>query len=602
MADASRAIAPALLGSASTTLGELGAAQLSALARAADLEEQVPAMLEIFTRLLGTSAGTTRAAPAYASDVVDDHTPYEMSVALGGASSEVRLLVETVDGDPSLFGRWTAARAAGAWLRDEYGADLTRLDQIADLFEPQTADGLLALWHAIVFRANARPDAKVYLDLRARGTVNAPAVLEEALDRLGLAAAYPRVMREGCRRGVGLDELVYFSLDLSPHATARIKVYFRHHQATADDVERVVGAFAEPGEIRSFCTAVLGGEGPYLPRPLVSCWSFSQGPEPSGGTLYAPIAYYVRDDREAHGRVRDWLARRAMDASRYDRLVSAFAQRPLEDAVGMHSYVSFKRDAGTPKVTCYLAPEAYTSFPPASLAARPLVPPSRPRTAPEIVTWYETVEKCTNHPLFRRLEREPPAVLPLWGILANNWVAVGDRFPRWLAALVARVDDDRVRSILAKQLDDELGHGDPTKAHRVLFQRMIADLEPFGPKGDRTAVLAPGRRFAQGLAHSYLEKPQIEALGGTLIAEVYGKQVDQAVGTLLRRQRDVDPESLTWLVLHETLEEDHVTESLELAHMLPRDPASQAAACRGANELAGLGFRYFDDLYEVLFR
>jgi pyrroloquinoline quinone (PQQ) biosynthesis protein C len=193
-------------------------------------------------------------------------------------------------------------------------------------------------------------------------------------------------------------------------------------------------------------------------------------------------------------------------------------------------------------------------------------------------------------------------VLPLWAILANNWVAVGDRFPRWLAALVARVDDDRVRSILAKQLDDELGHGDPTKAHRVLFQRMLADLEPHAAPGDRTALLAPGRRFAQGLAHSYLEKPQLEAIGGTLIAEVYGKQVDQAVGTLLRRQRDVDPESLTWLVLHETLEEAHANESLDLAEMLPRDPGSQAAACRGANELAGLGFRYFDDLYEVLFR
>lgn len=602
MADAGRVVPSMVVGGEAMSLAELGSAQLAALARAAELHDQVPAMLAIFTRLLGTSAANTCAKPAYASDVVDDHTPYEMSVALGGSGAEVRLLVETVDGDSSITGRWEAARAAGAWLRDEHGADLSRLEQIADLFEPRTSDGLLALWHAIVFRSGARPDAKVYLDLRARGTVHAPAVLEEALARLGLAAAYPALMRAGCRRGVGLDELVYFSLDLSPQAAARIKVYFRHHQATADDIERVVGAFVEPGEIRSFCTAILGGEGPYAPRPLVSCWSFSKGTEPSSGTLYAPIAYYVRDDREAHGRVRDWLARRAMDVDRYDRCVAAYARRPLEAGVGMHSYVSFKRDAGTPKVTCYLAPEAYETFAPSSLAARPLAPPRRPRTAPELVTWYEKVEKCADHPLFRRLEREPPAVLPLWAILANNWVGIGDRFPRWLAALVARVDDDRVRSILAKQLDDELGHGDPAQAHRVLFQRMLADLEPFAAQGDRTALLAPGRRLAPGLAHCYLEKPELEAIGGTLIAEVYGKQVDQAIGSLLRRQRDIDPASLTWLVLHETLEESHVDESLELAEMMPRDPASQAAVCRGANELALLGLRYFDDLYEVLFR
>ncbi len=53
-----------------------------------------------------------------------------------------------------------------------------------------------------------------------------------------------------------------------------------------------------------------------------------------------------------------------------------------------------------------------------------------------------------------------------------------------------------------------------------------------------TRLLAPGRRLAEELAHNYLDKPELEAIGGTLIAEVYGKQVDQAVGALLRRQRD----------------------------------------------------------------
>jgi hypothetical protein len=159
-----------------------------------------------------------------------------------------------------------------------------------------------------------------------------------------------------------------------------------------------------------------------------------------------------------------------------------------------------------------------------------------------------------------------------------------------------------MRSILAKQLNDELGDGDPTRAHRVLFQTMLADLEPYAPAGDRDALLAPGRRFAEDLARNYLERPALEAIGGTLVAEVFGKQVDQSVGALLRRQRDLDPESLTWLVLHETLEEDHADESRTLARMTPSDPDAHAAVCRGAEELAALGGRYFDDLYEVVFR
>jgi DMATS type aromatic prenyltransferase len=586
------------------SLLELGTEQLAALATASGLAAELPRMEQIFTRLLGAAASRTSLTPAYPSDVVDDHTPYELSLALGGATPELRLLVETSDGDDSLVGRWRAARRAGEWLRDEHGADLRRLDVIADLFEPHGEHGLFALWHAIVFKPDAAPETKVYLDLRARGSALAPAILEEALDRLGLAAAYPRLMSDACRRGPVLDELVYFSLDLAAHDSARVKVYFRHHHAVAADVERVIGNLGgvEAGEITGFCETVLGDAGPYRARPLVSCWSFSGGgARPTGATLYAPIAYYVRDDAEAHARIQRWLGGQLMDVDRYDRSLAAFARRPLDRGVGMHSYVSFKRDANHPKLTCYLAPEAYQTFAPSSLASRTFVAPKRPNIPADLVHWLETVERCTDHPLFRRLAREPAAVAPVVTILANNWVAVGDRFPRWLAALVARVEDDRVRSVLAKQLDDELGHGDPTRAHRVLFQRMLADLEPYAPAGDRARWLEPGRRFAQGLAHNYLDKPELEAIGGTLVAEVYGKQVDQALGGLLRRQRDVDPASLTWLVLHETLEEEHANESLELAAMTPDDTTARAAVCRGAEALATLGLRYFDEIYDVVF-
>jgi len=584
------------------SLVELGIEQLASLSTVVGMTTELPRMQAIFSELLGAAGTRTAPTPAYPSDVVDDHTPYELSFVLGG-TPELRLLVETCDGDPSLAGRWKAARRAGEWLRDHQGADLTRLERVADLFEPRTERGLFALWHAVVFRPDANPEVKAYVDLRARGETLSAAVLEEALDRLGLGAAYPSFMADACHRGTTLDELVYFSLDLASHDRARVKAYVRHHHATASDLERVVGdrGGVGAGDVTAFCTTMLGHPGPYRARPIVSCWSFTTDTKPSGATLYAPIAYYVRDDAEAAGRIQRWLGGQAMDVERYERCIAAFSRRRLDTGVGMHSYVSFKREATRPKLTCYVAPEAYETFEPGTLAERAFPLPKRPAIASDLVHWLETVERCTDHPLFRRLAREPAAIAPLWTILANNWVAVGDRFPRWLAALVARVDDDRVRSVLAKQLDDELGHGDPDRAHRVLFQRMLADLEPYAPAGDRASLLAPGRRFAEGLAHNYLQRPELEAIGGTLVAEVYGKQVDQAVGNLLRRQREVDPAALTWLVLHETLEEDHANESLELATMMPTDRVAQTAVCRGAEALAALGMRYFDDIYEVVF-
>lgn len=598
-----------LPGTKPMTLYQLGASQLAALATVSDgLVRDVPRMVEVFRDLLGTAAQRpVHDAPAYPSDVVDDHTPFEMSLAVGGAGAELRLLVETVRGDSSLAARWSAARALGSELHDRYGADLRRLDTIAELFEPRREHGLLALWYAVSFRAGQPPEWKAYLDLRARGPEHSRGLLEEALDRLGLAAAYPRLLREAGRRDL-LDELVYFSLDLADHERARVKVYFRHHRATADDVERALAPAGStaPGEIRAFCAAMLGDLGPYLPRPLVSCWAFAGNSEPSGATLYAPIAYYVHDDAEARRRVLRWMDQSGIAPDGYDRALSAFARRPLDAGVGMHSYVSFKRDSGGPRLTTYLAPEAYRTFQPGSLARREISLPRRPSSPEQLVHRYETIERIPDHPLFRRLAREPAAITPVWTILANNWVAVGDQFPRWLAGLVARVEHDGMRRILAKQLDDELGGGDPANAHRALFQRMLADLEPYAAPGDRAALLAPGRRFAEGLAYNYLERPWLEGVGGSLVAEVYGKQVDQVLGALLRRHRDggtaFDPAQLTWLVLHETLEEEHASEALDLARMTPPTQDARAAMCRGAEDLAALGMRYFDDLYAVVFR
>ncbi|HEU4732295.1 MAG TPA: tryptophan dimethylallyltransferase family protein, partial [Kofleriaceae bacterium] len=400
---------------------ELGTSQLRALATVSEpLARDLPKIVGVFGDLLGASAARrVHDAPAYASDVVDDHTPFELSLAVGGAAPELRVLVETVHQDSSLAARWQAARALGERLRDRHGADLRCLDRIADLFEPRQEHGLLAMWYAASFRADQAPAWKAYLDLRAQGSERARAVLEEALDRLGLAAAYPRLMREAGARDQ-LDELVYFSLDLADHERARVKVYFRHHQASIGDLERVVGgAGGEAGEVGAFCATVLGHTGPYRPRPVVSCWAFTGGSEPSGATLYAPIAYYVRDDAEARNRIRRWMDRAEIERDGYERALAAFARRPLESGVGMHSYVSFKRDRGLPRLTVYLAPEAYRTFSPASLARRGAPVPGRPRSPEQLVRRYETVERLADHPLFQRLAREPAAVAPLWAILAN---------------------------------------------------------------------------------------------------------------------------------------------------------------------------------------
>ncbi len=48
----------------------------------------------------------------------------------------------------------------------------------------------------------------------------------------------------------------------------------------------------------------------------------------------------------------------------YDRCLKAIANRPLEEGVGLQSYIFVKRDRGEPRVTVYFSPEGYQVCPP----------------------------------------------------------------------------------------------------------------------------------------------------------------------------------------------------------------------------------------------
>src|SRR5262245_31724061 len=79
-----------------------GRSRLRGLCTATGLTAQTEKILESFTRLLAPwGHGPVEREPLWRSDVGDDHTPYEFSVAFG-EETELRLLVEPLGGPPSL--------------------------------------------------------------------------------------------------------------------------------------------------------------------------------------------------------------------------------------------------------------------------------------------------------------------------------------------------------------------------------------------------------------------------------------------------------------------------------------------------------------------
>jgi DMATS type aromatic prenyltransferase len=332
---------------------------------------------DIFRCLLAPWADLPFGSQArYPSDVTDDHSPYEFSLAIDGVNPELRFLVEAQASKPSLSTNWEQAHAVNATLEARYGVSLERLRAIETLYTPLDRSSRFCAWHAVCFRKGKKPEFKIYLNPQAQGTQHALVIVAATLSKLGFHGA-DAVIAE--RPG---DEIKYLSLDLVERVGARVKVYAAHHDASAQAIDAALRDASDyrPGQVAEFCHAMGGSYGPYDQRPVQTCLAFADGgPMPVAGTVYFPVRAYAESDLEARDRILAYLDDER--ASLYARALAGFAERPLQDGVGMQTYVSLRQYAGPRRVTVYLSPEVYAVQMPGSGRASGGSPPLRGSSA-----------------------------------------------------------------------------------------------------------------------------------------------------------------------------------------------------------------------------
>ncbi|NES21712.1 MAG: hypothetical protein F6K41_22990 [Symploca sp. SIO3E6] len=90
-------------------------------------------------------------------------------------------------------------------------------------------------------------------------------------------------------------------------------------------------------------------------------------------------------------------------------------------------------------------------------------------------------------------------------------------------------------------------------------------------------------------------------MGASIVFEIYGEQISHYVSDEFRRQSVIAPSSLTWLMLHETLELEHINESLTLAHLVPQSGVPLESLWRGAKGIAIIFWDYFNAIYRICF-
>jgi DMATS type aromatic prenyltransferase len=565
------------------TYVECGVEKLTTLCHTVGLGHKVAQATEIF-RNITTSWGEKAVGDisGWQSDVSDDFAPFEFSIALDPNQVELRVLVEAQGSNPSLQSNWQAGLALNQYLAEHYNVSLDRFKQIEDLFAPTLPEAKFSMWHAVCFYPDKEPAFKLYLNPQSQEKSRSAAIVEESLVRLGFTHAWPTLAETAAQRGPDKDEFVYFSLDLAADHKARVKVYLRHRDATPAELESALSAARnyEPGDAIEFCQAMAPAQTSFSQKSAITCFSLIEGDDahPSSGTLYLPISNYATDDRVVCDRLDLYFIQHGLPVSVYQSMLQSLATRPLAAGIGMHSYTSLRREQQQRRVGVYINPEVNAVQPPKTIGANKSVPAQL--SLEEMLCNYE-LNTVAHHPFLQRLQRESVNLTHIWLLFMNIREGVVTDFTRRLASIVGRIDDERIRCVLAKQLNDELGNGNINRIHRKLFDRLMVAIEPWKVESFTEKMLIPGKEFSQKLEEIYSDPDPYVAVGAAMVMEIHGKQFDICLGDQFRKTT-VDRTEITWLTLHEELEIDHADESVVLASFVGDSVAGVTAARQGA--------------------
>lgn len=586
------------------TYVEIGVEKLTALCDAVGLNAKISQITEIF-RAMTTSWGDKKVGDVsgWMSDVSDDGAPFEFSIALDPDKVELRVLIEAQGSEPTLQSNWQAGLELNQQLAKQFNVSLDRFEQIADLFSPTNSAAKFSMWHAVCFYPDKEPAFKLYLNPQSQSPSRAAAIVEESMVRLGFTHAWPTLAETAAQRGPDKDEFVYFSLDLAAHSHARVKVYLRHHDATPTELESALSAARNyvPGDAIEFCQAMAAGQSSFSAKPVITAFSWVEGDNitPSSSTLYLPISNYAADDRVVCDRLDLYFIQHGLPVSIYQSTIQASASRPLEAGIGMHSYFSIRREQQQRRVNIYINPEIN------KVRSSTTISTSKPAMfspSVEDVVCYCKTNSVEDHPFFQRLHREPVNLTNLWLLFANFQEGIVDNFTRRLALVVAYIDDEYIRCILAHQLNEELGNGDVSKIHRKIFDRLKLALEVYKPQLVTTEMLAPACKLSQRLEILYSDTNPYIGVGAAIMMELRGEQRDKIVTQELFRTT-LESSVKSWFYLHGEIEADHVDEVMKLAQQIDNSDGNmdKSAVLQGLEMTSDALWDFCNGMYRVCF-
>ncbi|WIY01873.1 hypothetical protein QRX60_49050 [Amycolatopsis mongoliensis] len=294
------------------------------------------------------------ATPAEPSYVADDGFPAEMSVNWSGRHPELRILFDSLGHDVAPPG--------------ESGSRI--LDRVHETFTPRGGRPSPApLWHSIAWRPPSGVVHKTYFGLYPWPHAQREAAVAEAMARLGMADAWETTRRQ-VETVEGAREIEFFAVDLADEAQARVKIYYRNHDAGLTEVNRVASvALRHDAEDARAAYQTLAGDREDAGEAALSCLAFRSGPDRAAeSTTYLRLPDLASGDEEAVERTAALLHREGVDPGRFRLLTAALAPGPLSET-NILELVSYRTAGRRGDVTTYFRFPVYDrSLTPVDLA------------------------------------------------------------------------------------------------------------------------------------------------------------------------------------------------------------------------------------------
>lgn len=175
-------------------------------------------------------------------------------------------------------------------------------------------------------------------------------------------------------------------------------------------------------------------------------------------------------------------------------------------------------------------------------------------------------------------------------IFAVEFYQFSRHFPAIQAMLLINTPDEEEASEHTKILTSELGDGDPSKRHELLFRRFLRSIGIEPKEVMFKPMLPTTKAFIDGMFRLFSEKDHFVALGASFGLENMAIRMwDQLIPGLKKvKQRSFPNMDLEYFTFHRELEETHEEATGSALRIHEDNPSIRESFKKGAKEVLDL--------------